>query len=95
MSSPARGGFIIAIASCALLSGCFSPVGRVEAQQIAQARVTKFCRGRCGEVKFSSTQQIKDRWLVDFEAPRHKFTVTVEKDGNSKVDVWDKELGAR
>jgi len=35
-------------------------------------------------------QKIKDRWLVDFEAPREKFTVIVENDGNSKVTIWSK-----
>jgi very-short-patch-repair endonuclease len=40
------------------------------------------------------TQKIKDRWLVDFEAPQEKFTVIVENDGNSKVTAWDKSRDA-
>jgi len=27
---------------------------------------------------------------VDIDAPRQKFTVIVEDDGNSKVTVWNK-----
>lgn len=61
-----------------------------EAQDIANTRLTKFCRGNCGKVQMAKTQRIKDRWLVDFDAPKHKFTVTVENNGNSKVDVWNK-----
>lgn len=72
------------------LGGCFAPVSQREAQDIATVRLNKYCRGNCGTVKIASTQKIKDRWLVDFEAPRHKFTVTVENDGNSKVTTWDK-----
>ncbi len=83
-----RGGFIVL--SGVLLAGCFAPMTTREAQDIASARVTKFCRGNCGKVALAKTQQIKDRWLVDFDAPKHKFTVTVENNGNSKVDVWDK-----
>lgn len=61
-----------------------------EAQSIAGERLTKYCNGRCGTVTLARTQRIKDRWLVDFEAPRQKFTVIVETDGNSKVTAWDK-----
>jgi hypothetical protein len=61
-----------------------------EAQQIASTRLNKYCRGHCGAVTMARTQKIKDRWLVDFEAPREKFTVTVENDGNSKVTAWAK-----
>jgi len=85
---PFRGALIIL--SGALLAGCFAPMTTREAQGIANARLAKFCNGKCGEVRFGRTQRIKDRWLVDFDGPRHKFTVTVENDGNSKVDVWDK-----
>jgi hypothetical protein len=74
----------------ALLSGCVAPMTTREAQQIASARLTKYCHGRCGTVTIAGTQKIKDRWLVDFEAPREKFTVIVENDGNSKVTVWSK-----
>jgi hypothetical protein len=61
-----------------------------EAQTIARQRVIKYCHGRCGAVALGRTQKIKSRWLVDFDAPRQKFTVIVEDDGNSRVTVWDK-----
>ena len=61
-----------------------------EAQQIATTRLSKYCRGHCGPVTMARTQKIKDRWLVDFDGPRQKFTVIVENDGNSKVTTWNK-----
>jgi hypothetical protein len=61
-----------------------------EAQQIASDRLTKYCRGHCGAVTLGHTQKIKNRWLVDFDAPRERFTVIVEGDGNSKVTAWAK-----
>jgi len=61
-----------------------------EAQDIAQQRLTRYCAGRCGALALGHTQKIKTRWLVDFEAPRHRFTVIVEDDGNSKITTWDK-----
>jgi very-short-patch-repair endonuclease len=88
MRAPLRGAFI-AISTFAL-AGCFAPMTTREAQDIANTRLTKYCNGRCGAVTLGRTQKIKDRWLVDFEAPRQKFTVIVENDGNSKVTVWDK-----
>jgi hypothetical protein len=72
------------------LAGCAAPMTTREAQQIASTRLNKYCRGRCGNVTMAGTQKIKDRWLVDFEAPREKFTVIVENDGNSKVTAWAK-----
>ena len=90
MRLPARGGFIIIALS--VLSGCFAPVEQIEAQQIAQKRVDRYCRGRCGALALTHTQKIKDRWLVDFDGPRQTFTVTVEGDGNAKVDAWDKSI---
>jgi very-short-patch-repair endonuclease len=72
------------------LAGCVAPMSTREAQAIASTRLNKYCRGRCGTVTMAHTQKIKDRWLVDFEAPREKFTVIVENDGNSKVTVWSK-----
>jgi hypothetical protein len=65
-----------------------------EAQSIASTRLNKYCRGHCGTLTMAGTQKIKDRWLVDFEAPQEKFTVTVENDGNSKVTAWDKSRDA-
>jgi very-short-patch-repair endonuclease len=61
-----------------------------EAQGIAQERLTKYCNSRCGALTLRRTQKIKTRWLVDFEAPRQKFTVIVEDDGNSRITAWDK-----
>jgi very-short-patch-repair endonuclease len=88
MRAPLRGAFIAI--STTLLAGCFAPMTTREAQDIANTRLTKYCNGRCGAVTLGRTQRIKDRWLVDFEAPRQKFTVIVENDGNSKVTTWDK-----
>ncbi|HEY4076451.1 MAG TPA: hypothetical protein VGM26_05905 [Rhizomicrobium sp.] len=82
-------GAVITVSLIAL-GGCFAPMTQHEAQDIANTRLTKYCRGYCGAVKLASAQKIKDRWLVDFDAPKHKFTVIVEDDGNSKVTTWDK-----
>ena len=65
-----------------------------EAQSIASARLTRYCGGKCGAVTLGRTQRIKSRYLVDFEAPRQRFTVIVENDGNAKVTAWDKNPGA-
>jgi hypothetical protein len=81
------GGLAIALAA---LAGCIAPMTTQEAQDIAHARLDKYCNGRCGTYTLAQTQRIKNRWLVDFEAPRQKFTVIVEDDGNSRVTVWDK-----
>ncbi|HEY8253440.1 MAG TPA: hypothetical protein VIG39_02310 [Rhizomicrobium sp.] len=78
----------------AMLGGCVAPMTTREAQQIASTRLNKYCRGHCGTLTMARTQKIKDRWLVDFEAAREKFTVIVENDGNSKVTIWDKSRGA-
>jgi very-short-patch-repair endonuclease len=65
-----------------------------EAQTIASARLTKYCGGKCGAITLGRTQRIKSRYLVDFEAPRQRFTVIVENDGNTKVTAWDKSRDA-
>ncbi len=88
MRGPLRGAFIAIV--LVALCGCFAPMTAREAEGIANVRLTKYCNGNCGAVTLARTQKIKDRWLVDFEAPRHKFTVIVENDGNSKVTTWDK-----
>ena len=88
MRLPARGG-ILAIAGI-LLCGCVAPMSTREAQSIAHEQLVKYCNGGCGALTLAHTQKIKSRWLVDFEAPRQKFTVIVEDDGNSKVTVWNK-----
>ena len=61
-----------------------------EAQGVARERLVKYCSGHCGTLALARTQKIKDRWLVDFDGQRQKFTVIVENDGNSRVTVWDK-----
>ncbi|MES2473039.1 MAG: hypothetical protein V4601_09400 [Pseudomonadota bacterium] len=73
------------------LGGCFAPMSTREAQTIASQRLTKYCNARCGGFTLAKTQKIRDRWLVDFDAPRHTFTVTVEGNGNASVDVWNKK----
>jgi len=78
------------IMAAAALAGCIAPMTTQEAQDIAHARLTKYCNSRCGALTLAHTQKIKDRWLVDFEAPRQKFTVIVGDDGNAKVTAWDK-----
>jgi len=83
-----RGAFIGI--SLIALGGCFAPMTTREAQDIANTRLTRYCNSRCGALTLGRTQRIKDRWLVDFEAPRQKFTVIVENDGNSKITTWDK-----
>ena len=88
--TPPKGGAFTLFFLVALLGGCVAPMTTREAQQIASTRLNKYCRGRCGTVTMAHTQKIKDRWLVDFEAPQEKFTVIVENDGNSKVTAWSK-----
>ena len=89
LPGPLRGAFIL-LCLAALLGGCVAPMTTREAQQIASTRLNKYCHGRCGTLTLARTQKIKDRWLVDFEAPQEKFTVIVENDGNSKVTAWAK-----
>ncbi len=73
-----------------MLAGCVAPMTTREAQGVARERLVKYCSGRCGALALAHTQKIKNRWLVDFDAPRQKFTVIVENNGNSRVTVWDK-----
>ena len=89
MRLPTWGAFTVIAASLAV-SGCVAPMTTQEAQQIAGKRLTRYCNGHCGAVTLARTQKIKNRWLVDFEDPGHKFTVTVEDDGNSSVTTWNK-----
>lgn len=86
---PASRGAICIIA-IALLGGCFAPMTGREAQTIAGERMAKYCGKRCGAYTFTKSQKINERWLVDYDAPRHKFTVTVEGNGGTSVDVWNK-----
>lgn len=80
--------FLLLAAS--VLAGCIAPMTTREAEHIASTSLNKYCRGRCGALTLAHTQKINHRWLVDFEAPREKFTVIVESDGNSKVTAWSK-----
>jgi hypothetical protein len=80
----------LAAACAGLLAGCMAPLSAVEARDIATVRMTKYCNGHCDAYGWSDTQRIKDRWLVNFESPAHKFTVIVERNGNAKVTTWDK-----
>jgi hypothetical protein len=90
--APGAARTALIVTGLSALSGCFAPVAQREAQNIAQQRVDRYCAGRCGALTLAHTQKIKSRWLVDFDGPRQKFTVTVEGDGNAKVEVWDKSL---
>jgi hypothetical protein len=76
------------------LAGCIAPMTAREARDIAHTRLDNYCRGRCGTLAWNTTQKINKRWLVDFEGPRQKFTVTVEGDGNARVTIWDKSRDA-
>ena len=89
MIAPLRGAFIVI--STAALAGCFAPMTTREAQNIANTRLIKYCNSQCGTLTLGRTQRIKNRWLVDFDSPRQRFTVIVENDGNAKVTAWDKE----
>lgn len=80
----------VAVAFLAGLSACIAPMSTREAQQIANDRVLHYCNGHCGALVMGRTQKIRDRWLVDIDAPSRKFTVIVENDGNSHLDIWEK-----
>ena len=90
--APLRGPFggAIILLTCIALAGCLAPLSTHEAQSIASERLTKYCAGKCGAVTLGRTQRTKSRYLVDFDAPRQRFTVIVENDGNAKVTTWDK-----
>ena len=92
MTVPSRGLSVLVIALA--VAGCVAPMTAREARDIAHTRLDKYCKGRCGTLAWSNTQKIKNRWLVDFEASRQKFTVIVEGDGNSSVTVWEKGVQA-
>ncbi len=88
MSFAVRGA--VSIALLTLLGGCFVPMTTREAQSIASQRLTSYCKKSCGAFTLANTQKINNRWLVDFDAPLRKFTVTVEGNGNARVDTWNK-----
>ncbi len=83
-------GLSILVLSGLALGGCFAPMTDREARDIASTQVGKYCGGHCGALTIGRTQKIKNRWLVDVDAARQRFTVIVENDGNSKVTAWDK-----
>ena len=77
------------------LAGCVAPMTAARGPRYRpDAAATNTARADCGPFAWSNTQKIKNRWLVDFEAPRQKFTVIVENDGNSSVTVWEKGIPA-
>jgi len=87
MTRPFAGALLVATG----LAACMAPMQAPEAQGIARDRLARYCRnGGCGAYALGHTQKIGDRWLVDFEAPRHRFTVTVEDNGSAKVTTWDR-----
>ena len=75
------------------MAGCAAPMGQREAQTRAATGLMKFCRTKsCGATKLVSAQKLKDRWLVDFDAPANKYAVIVDRGGNTEISVWDKSL---
>jgi hypothetical protein len=76
------------------LAACMGPMTQREAQTIAGQKLARYCHGACGRLTLAHTQKIKDRWLIDYDAPAHRFTVIVEDDGNSAVNVWTKDRAA-
>ena len=68
-------------------------MGQREAQSRAAQGLREFCRAQpCGATKLVSTQKLKDRWLLDYDAPASKYAVIVDAGGNTQVNVWDKNL---
>ena len=62
-----------------------------EAQTLATQSLRRFCQDSpCGAPRLVAVQKLKDRWLVDFDAPANKYAVVVQADGNTEVSVWDK-----
>jgi hypothetical protein len=79
------------------LCACAGPIGQQEAQSIATARMTKYCGDAavCKPLRLTKAQKLKDRWLVDFDAPTHTYGVIVEADGNTTLSIWDKTPAPR
>ena len=87
------GQFLFLTGLCALAAACVAPMGQREAQTLATAGLRKFCRTQpCGATKLVAAQKLKNRWLVDFDAPAGRYTVIVEAGGDTQVNVWDKTL---
>jgi len=81
----------LAILLPVMLAGCAGPMSRREAEDYASRRMVRFCGQVCGTYHIVGAQRLKDRWLVDFDAPRHKLSVLVDDGGNTQVTVWDKK----
>jgi hypothetical protein len=81
---------IAALTVTLLLAACVGPLTRSEAEGIAMRRMARFCAQACGAYHITGAQQMRDRWLVDFETPRHKLGVLVDDGGTTQVTVWDK-----
>ena len=73
-----------------LMAGCIGPMSRQEAESYASRRMVRFCARACAGWRITGAQRMKDRWLVDFDAPRHRLSVLVDNGGNTEVTVWDK-----
>ncbi|MBN9587829.1 MAG: hypothetical protein BGN85_08440 [Alphaproteobacteria bacterium 64-11] len=84
------GAHAVLIVVLALLAGCAGPMGRREAEGYASRRLARFCGTACGSYHITGAQRMQDRWLVDFDSPRHKLSVLVNDGGNTEVTVWDK-----
>ena len=74
----------------AMVAGCAGPMSQREAEGYASRRMARFCATACGAWHITGAQRMQDRWLIDFDAPRHKLSVLVDKGGNTEVTVWDK-----
>jgi len=74
-----------------LLAGCAGPVNQREAETLASRSLRKFCAASpCGAPRLVKTERLKDRWMVDFDAPNGLYTVAVDRSGNTEVTAWDK-----
>jgi hypothetical protein len=69
-------------------------MGLREAQARAQNRMDQYCAGRCGALRLTHSQKIGERWLIDFDAPARKYTVTVDDGGDTQLSIWDKSRDA-
>ena len=89
MISPAK---VFGLFFCStLLTACASPMGQREAVTRANRSLLNFCRqAPCGQPRLVKAQQLKQRWLVDFETQARLYTVMVDNGGNTQVSVWDK-----
>jgi hypothetical protein len=86
-NKPSIAGIFLALA----VSACAGPMAQREAEHDASAEMSRYCRmGGCGKLRLVHVQKIKDRWLVDFDAPARKYTVLVKDDGNTELSIWDK-----